>query len=217
MTATSVYRLYPVLDDPDYEGFATDQESMRGKFAFCEDFLPDSDTGWHAPQLAKIWKPVKVEGRVRAVNDYPCINLSIPAFSKHAVEALREYLEANGELLPLNSRIGMYYAYNVTTIADVLDIDRAIVERFPDSGRVMTIDRYMFRQQQVSNLTIFQIPEQPGDVYVTDVFVRRAHESNLAGLNFVKVWPLSAGTDWRSLKKSADRARRRSTRSDLHR
>src|SRR5437899_2637605 len=98
----NIYQLQPVLDDPRFEGFAyEDSPSLRGKFSLVEDFLPDSTTGWAAPHLARIWKPLKVIGRVRPFNDYPCISLMIPAFSERAVASLRDFLEPNGELLPL--------------------------------------------------------------------------------------------------------------------
>src|SRR5258708_3851976 len=37
------------------------------------------------------------------------------------------------------------------------------------------------------------------DTYVTDVFVERAKEHNLQGMEFRKVWPLPRGVDWRIL------------------
>ena len=76
---------------------------------------------WTVPPLAPFWTPQRVIGQVRPFNDYPCVDLIVPAFSRKAVDALRNLLEPNGELLPLVAEVGEYFAYNITTVADILD------------------------------------------------------------------------------------------------
>jgi hypothetical protein len=206
MPLRAVYKLQHIVDDPRYEGFGTDQRSFFGNLSFTQDFFPDEASG-AAPRLGRVWRPVKVQGRVQPFNDYPCVN-SVPAFSERAVAALRDVLEANGELLPLSSKLGKYYAYNVTTVADVLDPRRSDVLYFPSSRRATWIRRYEFRAAQLKGLTIFQIPEEPGQPYVTDPFIARVEEHGLDGFDFAKVWPLPQGADWESLHKRQKRRRR---------
>ena len=43
-------------------------------------------------RLQSVWKPVKVTGPVNAFNDYPCLELATPVFSRRAVDALEEML-----------------------------------------------------------------------------------------------------------------------------
>ena len=211
MAATQVYDLRPVLDDRRFEGFACDSESIRGKLTFPEDFLPDSPAiDQQAPRLAAIWKPPAVTGRVRPHNDYPCVNLIIPAVSRRAVDALRDLLGPNGELLPLRSDIGEYFIYHVTTMVDVLDRDRSDVRWFSDDpgpwdARAMTIDHFEFVPGRLEGLTIFNIPELAGDPLVTDAFKERVEAAGLQGFDFVKVWPLPRGTNWRQLHKKKRR------------
>lgn len=202
----AIYKLQPIVDDPRYEGFGTSQRSLLGNTTFAQDFLPEDDG--HAKSLKRIWRPVKVEGRVREFNDYPCINLLIPAFSERAVKALRNILEENGELLPLSSKLRKYFAYNVTTIADVLDGRKSTVEYYPDSRRAMWIERYEFRASKLKSLSIFAIPDDPGQLYVTDVFRAAVETAGLDGFDFVKVWPLGKGEDWQSLHKRQAKQRR---------
>ena len=208
MKPLSLYQLQPIVDDPRYEGFGTDQRSFLGNTTFAQDFLPD-DNG-RMPRLGEVWRPVKVVGRVRSFNDYPCVSLLIPTFSERAVEVLRDVLESNGELLPLSSSLGRYYAYNLTTIVDVLDAKRSDVSYYPESCRAMYIDRYEVRPGKLEGLTIFQLRQEQGQVYVTDPFVLRVKEHGLKGFDFIKVWPLPKGADWRALHKRQKRRRERS-------
>src|SRR5258707_1021726 len=126
MDTNGLYKLEPIADNPKFEGFAfVREESLRGNGPFVWDFGPDDvktkGRGWTITPLAPIWTPQPVIGRVRSFNDYPCVDLIIPAFSRRAVDALRDFIEPNGELLPLVSPVGEYFAYNTTTVADILD------------------------------------------------------------------------------------------------
>jgi hypothetical protein len=189
-----VYKLQKILDDPSYEGFASDAASVRGKRSLLDDFMPDSDElGWEAPVLSPVWKPLRVRGKVRATNDYPCLALMIPVFSRRAVDALQDLLVANGELLPLISEVGEYYAYNVRTVADILDRERSDVEWLSDDPgpwdvRALVIDRFEFKPTSVEKLAIFQLPELAGRVFVTDRFRDRVMQHKLDGFDFIKVW-----------------------------
>jgi hypothetical protein len=132
-----------------------------------------------------------VIGRVRPYNDYPCCNLDIPAFSERAVEALRDMLEPNGELLPLASSVGNYYAYNITTVADILETERSEVDWILHSEGVFasSITRYEFRSEKLDDLSIFRLVEEPGRAFVTNRFVERVRAHRLRGFVFHKLWP----------------------------
>jgi hypothetical protein len=204
MPAPSIYKLQQIMDDPRYEGFGCDGRSLFGNIAWAEDFLPDGSG--RPPRLAPVWRAPKVSGRVRSFNDYPCVD-SVPAFSERAVTALRGLLEKNGELLPVSSKLGRYYVYNITTVADVLDRKQTDAE-----FDFKWIKRYEFRPGKLKGLTIFRLPEDPFVPYVTDTFVARANESGLDGLDFVKVWPIPQGASYESLHK---RQKRRHQRKEL--
>ncbi len=190
-----VYRLEKNVDDPRYEGFGFDREdSLRGNYGIDADFMPDDirtkGRAWTVTRMAHLWTPQPVSGRVRPYNDYPCCNLSIPAFSERAVEALRDMLEPNGELLPLVSSVGTYYAYNITTVADILDHTQSEIKWFNEK-RVMAmfINRYEFQPDKLDGLTIFRLVEKPSLTYVTNLFVERVRANRLRGFVFHKLWP----------------------------
>src|SRR2546427_8710208 len=120
MTEPNLYKLESMADNPAYEGFVSAERRSKTPAALTHDTMRQLDGKQFKPRaLLATWKPVKVQGRVRKFNDYPALGV-VPAFSDRAVNALRDFLEPNGELLPLDSDLGTYFAYNLLTTVDVL-------------------------------------------------------------------------------------------------
>jgi hypothetical protein len=200
----AVYELQPILDDPKYEGFGT---------ASIEPFPKSLPRGrrsrdWQMLRLAPKWVPIEVVGRVRKFNDYPCVGLSHPAFSQRAVDALRDLLEPNREILPLASPLGTYYHFNVTKVADVLDLKRSEICWAIEPFTASTIEHYEFDPRRLQGLTIFVLPESPVP-YVTNTFVERVEKHGLKGFRFIKVWPLPPGINWRELARAEKHRQKR--------
>lgn len=199
MTENAFYKLDPITDNPKYEGFAfIRRESLRGGYRLTADFGPQGPVRkgrrCAVPPLAPVWKPQRVEGRVRPFNDYPCVNLMVPAFSRRAVDALRDFLEPNGELLPLVSTVGEYYAYNITTIVDILDREKSeVVWSKDDPDIAISVNRYECIGEKMAGLTIFSIVEAFTTTFVTQAFVDRVRLHGLQGFHFIKLWPLPPG------------------------
>jgi len=200
MTKNVLYKLEPITDNPKYEGFAfVREESLRGTHTgLSSDFGPQGPPvkgrKRSVPPLAPFWVPQRVTGRVRHYNDYPCVNMTVPAFSRRAVDALRDFLELNGELLPLISAVGEYYAYNVTTMADILDLGRSqILWTSQEPRALIAIERYECFPEKMAGLTIFRTYEQFTATFVSQTFVDRVREHSLQGFHFIKLWPLPSG------------------------
>lgn len=189
-----VYVLKSALDDPRFRGFESDER------VFDSVVRPRTSRELKIRRLADGWVPPRVTGKVPAINHYPCINLSYSAFSAHAARCLKDLLESNGELLPLDTKSGEYFYYNLTTVADVLDVERSTIEWLKEPIHAAFINRHEFKTDRLSSLSIFRIPESSSTVYVTNRFVKRAFESELTGLCFYRVWPVPKGHDWK--KKS---------------
>ncbi len=85
----NVYELFPVLDNPLFEGLALDSD----KYGDLLDTWPPNWRAnyqtWQPKRLRDTWPTPEVEGNVRCFNDYPCINLSGPAFSQRADRSVR--------------------------------------------------------------------------------------------------------------------------------
>jgi len=192
----AVYKLYADLDDAHHVGLATEAPSFLGNPFIIDDFIPESvGVDQQAPRLRNIWKPIEVVGRVNKGNDFPCLNLLVPAFSQRAVNALHDLLEPNGELLPLQPKDvnARFYAYNVTTYADVLDRERSIVTWMTDDpgpwdARAIHISHFEFIEEQLNGLIVFCIPELAAQPFVTQTFVDRIAEAGLGGFKPECVW-----------------------------
>lgn len=162
---------------------------------------------WHeAGSVRSRWKPLRVRrvsGEDREViggiptgplTDFPTFDL--PCFSRRAVNALREFLEPNGELLPLRCDEGEFFAYHITKQVAALDEQRSNVARIRN-GRIAIIHRYEFLPEQLEGLTVFRPPTSQGGVtLVTNPFVEQVSSSGLTGLELRQVWP-SPQTDVR--------------------
>jgi hypothetical protein len=190
-----LYNLDKITDNPEFEGFAfAREESLRNKgrltFDFDPDDIPTKGRAWTVTPMAPIWFPQPVVGRVNAHNDYPCVNLRIPAFSRRAVDALRDFLEPNGELLPIISPIGEYYAYNITTVVDILDHEQSDIEWFDEKhDTALEVERYECIPEKLGGLSIFRLVEMCTSTFVHQVFVDRVRQHGLQGFAFTRLWP----------------------------
>lgn len=97
----------------------------------------------------------------------------------------------------MESDEGPYYAYNVLTVADVLDREASVI-KWSLNSRAKKIEpviaeeiiHHVFYADRVEPLAIFRIPERPLDYYVTDRFVERVERFDLRGMRLPKVWPI---------------------------
>ena len=186
-----IYILNCVLDDPRFRGFQGRDEP------FNSVVKPRTTRELSIRRLAGNWTPPEVTGRVPPINHYPCINLSYPAFSAHAAHCLKDLLEPNGELLLLRTEAGEFCYFNLTTVTDVLDVERSSIEWLIEPISASVISRHEFKPERLGSLVIFRIPEDCRKVFVTQQFVDRALESSLTGLCFYPVWPVPRRPDWK--------------------
>lgn len=179
----AVYRL-----DPDSRHFHNFAPADKPAIDFYHRF--------DGTPLAHEWTPLEItavdeDDELAVLGDHALLG-TIPVFSEPAVSILSDFLEQNGELLPLVYSRGRYFAYNVTTVVNALDEDRSKLVRF-STGRVMSIEEYVFKQEALSDRPIFKIPELPrAYVFVTDIFVERVRAGALHGFDFLPVWDGSA-------------------------
>lgn len=108
--------------------------------------------------------------------------------SSRVLEALGSVLRANGELLPLDCSEAELVIYNPTQLIDALDEAVSSMLRFGD-GRIMMIQRYVFRPDVVTNVDIFKIPNlRVSPTFLSHRFVQEWNRSGLSGLDFKEVW-----------------------------
>ena len=79
------------------------------------------------------------------MSDFPLMAFHVPVFNERAAGLLRPLLIDNGERLPLLCDERTYFAHNVTTVPEALDLEKSSVIHFT-SGRIMDITRHEFLQ-----------------------------------------------------------------------
>lgn len=150
------------------------------------------------PRLAT-WKPVlvkRVRGSKREAfrpSDFPYF-FSALILRRSAVDALRDMLEAHGELLPLQDEGGVeLYVLNVRAI-DALDEHRSKVNYVEGTDRISRIKKPVFIRSAVEGVDIFTLRRRLGQIYFSDRFVARVKAAKLKGLDFTKVWSSDEST-----------------------
>jgi hypothetical protein len=121
-------------------------------------------------------------------SDTPGLSSHIPVFTPRAVEALADFLESNGELLPITCEGKRLFIFNVMRVIDALDEENSELKLF-DDGDIMDILRFSFFPEKIGRTTIFKVPQCIlTGVFVTEPFVKRVEEANLKGFKFRLLW-----------------------------
>lgn len=207
-----VYRLSAEGDNPLFGSFSlAEHPSLLGNEALDLDFH-GADVGklhWTPNRLSDVWCAPHVRGFVTPFCDFPGQGNYVPIFSELAVNALRDLLEPNGELLPVHTIFGTYFAFNILIKSTALDIEASDVD-FPvdiEKETAFGIDRFVFKEAKVKEHAIFRIREFPIAVMVTDEFKNRVESAGLLGLEFAKLWPLPEGVRWVRERRQLQKAR----------
>jgi hypothetical protein len=148
---------------------------------------PMSD-GW-VPMRARVVERDEDSGARLTPTAFPSLNFSGVALSAAAADRTGSFLREFGELLPLEVTKGEYFAYNVTNLADALDLPRSDVTFFGDGLRIMLIRRHVFLGEVAQRATVFKLPQQPhGAIYLTEDAVERISDGGSLALDARLVW-----------------------------
>ena len=122
--------------------------------------------------------------------DFPQLSsTSIPIFSSRAIDALRDLLERNGEILPTTCGGDQLFFFNVTRVIDAFDESNSEVIRYRATSEIARVARYFFLEERLAGAVIFKIPQFPvSRVFVTDPFVERVRSTGLTGFWFPRLW-----------------------------
>lgn len=150
--------------------------------------------GFDGASCGATWKPVPVR-RVRAdehhdfkPSDFPWLGSDALVMRRAAVDALRDILDANGEVLPLSIGDGVDLFVLNARIVDALDEANSSLMKFPGTDRIMRIEKIAFVTSKVEGIDLFRLPHRASSTYVSERFVERVKAVGLRGLVFNKVW-----------------------------
>jgi hypothetical protein len=140
------------------------------------------------------WKPVPVnlvhtdQGRTLIESDSPWLGSHALIFKAKAFDLMGPALGGYGEILPLTCSEAKLWIYNTMHVIDALDESASSVLRFND-GRIMMIQRHVFRAELVGENYVFKIPNlRVSPTFVSQRFVDQWNEAGLNGLEFKQVW-----------------------------
>ena len=158
------------------------------------------DEGWtifrelNGSSCSKTWKPLRVQ-RVRPSrreafrpSDSPYYNATCLFFRRSAVEALRDVLDAHGELLPVEDEDGVeLWAYNPRPLAA---LDQVWTVGTRDANGIIELPNvHVFIPSVVEGVDIFrQARKRNAWIYLSDRFVQRWKQAKLKGLDFIVAW-----------------------------
>lgn len=150
--------------------------------AWMDTFIGDS--------LVNVWQPITVSiswDRNKIQGDFPSIGGAPPVFNERALHFLQPLIQNDIEALPLICPTEKLYAINIIKVLDCLDKEKSQI-KYLSSGRVMRIERYVFKEGCLADSNIFKIPEQiKNRHYVSDAFKSMVEMKNLKGMVFKQI------------------------------
>jgi hypothetical protein len=156
-------------------------ESFRGEAIDLQSWKPLEVTRAHTTP-GNLTKPLGDRAGIDFKTD-PMV------LSRRALDELLPYIGRFGQMLPLAFDECEYSLFNITNVVDALDEAASEVWRFPSSGRIGDIKRYVFKPEAVRDQWIFKIPQRSkGFAFVTDRFVEVVHRAGLTGFGFELLW-----------------------------
>ncbi|GAA4737608.1 imm11 family protein [Flavisolibacter ginsenosidimutans] len=131
------------------------------------------------------WRPLYMfRGEPKKHPDFFEIDAtSVIAISQKAVDRLKQFLEKDIELLPLETDAGRYYVLNVMNIVDCLNKNESVYTS-TNNGLIAAYTSLEFIQEKIADNVIFKIPELPYHTFITDEIQDRCETEKVKGLMF---------------------------------
>lgn len=121
----------------------------------------------------------------KPIGDVFSVEISSFILNEKSYKALYPYLRNHSQIFKIKSDNKIFYVVNVIDIIDCLNYDKSELKYFSSSGRVMDVEKYVFKTEKLKNATIFKLPEFPKSIsYVTEEFKKAVEENNIKGFKF---------------------------------
>ncbi len=121
----------------------------------------------------------------KPIGDVFSVEISSFILNEKSYKVLYPYLKNHSQIFKIKSDNKIFYVVNVIDIIDCLNYDESELKYFSSSGRVMDVEKYVFKTEKLKNATIFKLPEFPKSIsYVTEEFKKAVEENNIKGFKF---------------------------------
>ena len=84
----------------------------------------------------------------KTIGDVFSITPSSYIMNEKAYKILYPYLKKHSQIFKINNNGTIFYVINVTDLIDCLDYDNSEIKRFPSSGRIMRVIKYVFKNEK---------------------------------------------------------------------
>ncbi|BCL36436.1 imm11 family protein [Nostoc sp. MS1] len=175
----------PIPDSDNYDGFYyLDQENSHDilsrflNFAMYQDIEEKSE--W-------IPLPVGIESFGTKRGDFLGVVAWTFACNNRAWKILEPLIGNSVKLLPLQCDEGEFNILKVINIIDCLDYSRADLFIFEETGRVLRIEKYAFKEELIQDQHFFAVPECKFGILVSQKFKDVVDQHQLKGLKFKQV------------------------------
>lgn len=123
----------------------------------------------------------------KPIGDFASFGGTVPlVISKKGVDLLSPLIEKDIEILDLQTDSGTFYLLNVFA-HDCLNISKSSLRLF-SSGRIMGVDKYVFKAECIENHHIFRVPQEiMSRIFVDAAFRELVYKHKLQGLNFHEI------------------------------
>ena len=179
----NIYIPQPNCDDYD-SFYRLDQEQS---FDILNRFLNLGKYQQIEEKSAWIPLEVKIESYDTKRGDFFSVIAGVFACNQKAWDILAPLIKDSVQLLPLRCDQGNFNILKVINIIDCLDYSKANLFRFQETGRVLGIRKYAFKEQLIRNQHFFAIPEQKFGILVSQTFKDLVEKNQLEGLTFKQV------------------------------
>ena len=135
------------------------------------------------------WIPleVKIESYDTKRGDFFSVIAHIFACNQKSWDILAPLISDSVQLLPLRCDQDNFNILKVINIIDCLDYSKADVFRSQETGRILGIRKYAFKEQLIRNQHFFAIPEKKFGILVSQAFKDLVEQNQLEGLSFKRV------------------------------
>ncbi|MBU9119282.1 double-CXXCG motif protein [Burkholderia multivorans] len=106
-------------------------------------------------------------------------------FSKRALDALMPFLQASGQILPVQAPVDGMSGFHVTRVLEgAVDMDASKFKVYPQAT---VFNKIVLLEKRVRDVDMFRLKEKPATVFVSEKFRRAVEASNLKGFDFGEV------------------------------
>ncbi|MBT5019031.1 hypothetical protein OAF42_03135 [Planctomicrobium sp.] len=104
--------------------------------------------------------------------------------SKRFRDAVQPYCSECFDFWPVMLDDVEFFIIRRVGVIDCLDRESSEFDTFPDTDKIMIVDRYAFHKEKIPDICMFSIPDQRGPIFFTNGLTRLLLPLQLNGVEF---------------------------------